>query len=84
MSSLGTHKDAPSMYHRTKYMAEEELKKSGLNHTMMRPSIVLGPEQKLFYDMWHITTYIRLVALPGGGVIPFPAGGCKGCGLRLC
>ncbi|MFN3471846.1 MAG: NAD-dependent epimerase/dehydratase family protein [Aquificaceae bacterium] len=67
MSSLGTHKDAPSMYHRTKYMAEEELKRSGLNYTIMRPSIVLGPEQKLFYDMWHITKYIRLVALPGGG-----------------
>lgn len=67
MSSLGTHKDAPSMYHRTKYMAEEELKKSGLNYTIIRPSIVLGPEQRLFYDMWHITTYIRLVALPGGG-----------------
>lgn len=67
MSALGTHKDAPSMYHRTKYMAEEELKKSGLVYTIMRPSIILGPEQRLFLDMWNITRYIRIMALPGGG-----------------
>lgn len=67
MSSLGTHKDAPSMYHRTKFMAEEELKKSGLNYTIMRPSIILGPEQRLFHDMWSITRLLPVVALPGGG-----------------
>lgn len=67
MSALGTHKDAPSMYHRTKYMAEEELKKSGLSYSIMRPSIILGPEQRLFYDMWRITKYLRVMALPGGG-----------------
>ncbi|MDW8295211.1 MAG: NAD-dependent epimerase/dehydratase family protein [Aquificaceae bacterium] len=67
MSSLGTHKEAPSLYHRTKYMAEEELKRSGLHHTIIRPSLILGPEQKLFYDLWHITKYIRVVALPAGG-----------------
>ncbi|MFN3599293.1 MAG: SDR family oxidoreductase [Aquificaceae bacterium] len=67
MSALGTHKDAPSMYHRTKYMAEEELKKYGIPYSIMRPSLILGPEQKLFYDMWHITKYMRIMALPGGG-----------------
>ncbi len=67
MSSLGTHKDAPSMYHRTKFMAEEELKRSGLSYTIMRPSLILGPEQKLFYDLWSITKFLRLFALPGGG-----------------
>ena len=67
MSALGTHKKAPSMYHRTKYMAEEELKKTGLTHTIIRPSIILGPEQRLFFDMWNITKYIRVMALPGGG-----------------
>lgn len=67
MSSLGTHKDAPSMYHRTKFMAEEELKRSGLSYTIIRPSLILGPEQKLFYDLWSITKFLRLFALPGGG-----------------
>ena len=67
MSALGTHRSAPSMYHRTKYMAEEELKKSQLAYTIIRPSLILGPEQKLFWDMWKITKYIRVLALPGGG-----------------
>ncbi|RMH08946.1 MAG: NAD-dependent epimerase/dehydratase family protein [Aquificota bacterium] len=67
MSSLGTHPDAPSMYHRTKLMAEEELKRSGLKYTIIRPSIILGPEQRLFFDMWSITKLLPLVALPGGG-----------------
>ncbi|MFN7066012.1 MAG: SDR family oxidoreductase, partial [Aquificaceae bacterium] len=67
MSALGTHKTAPSMYHRTKYMAEEDLKRSGIPYIIIRPSIILGPEQRLFYDMWHITKYVRAVALPDGG-----------------
>lgn len=67
MSSLGTHKDAPSMYHRTKFMAEEELRRLGLSYTIIRPSLILGPEQKLFYDLWSITKFLRLFALPGGG-----------------
>ncbi|MCX8076241.1 MAG: complex I NDUFA9 subunit family protein [Aquificaceae bacterium] len=67
MSSLGTHRDAPSMYHRTKHMAEEELKRSGLTYTIIRPSLILGPEQKLFQDLWHITKFLRVMALPDGG-----------------
>ncbi len=67
MSSLCTHRDAPSMYHSTKYMAEEELKRSGLNYTILRPSMILGPEQKLFYDLWSMTKFLRVFALPGGG-----------------
>ncbi len=67
MSALGTHKDAPSDYHRTKYMAEEFLKTSGLKYTIFRPSLILGPEQKLFSDMWKITKFFPVIALPGGG-----------------
>lgn len=67
MSALGTHQDAPSLYHRTKYMAEQELKNSGLTYTILRPSIILGPEQRLFSDMWRITKLLPLVALPGSG-----------------
>ncbi len=67
MSSLGTHRDAPSGYHQTKFMAEQVLRSSGLKHTILRPSLILGPEQKLFWDMWHITKVIPIIALPGGG-----------------
>ncbi|WP_333784595.1 complex I NDUFA9 subunit family protein [Thermocrinis sp.] len=67
MSSLGTHKEAPSEYHKTKYMAEEFLKASGLKYTIFRPSLILGPEQRLFFDMWKITKLLPVIALPGGG-----------------
>jgi NADH dehydrogenase len=67
MSALGTHPDAPSSYHKTKYMAEQELVNSGLDYTIFRPSIILGPEQRLFFDMWKITRYLPVIALPGGG-----------------
>ncbi|SNZ14661.1 NAD-dependent epimerase/dehydratase family protein [Hydrogenobacter hydrogenophilus] len=67
MSTLGTHPDAPSSYHKTKYMAEQELINTGLDYTIFRPSIILGPQQRLFFDMWKITRYLPVIALPGGG-----------------
>jgi len=41
-SALGTRKGAISEYHRTKYLAEELTKGSGLNYTITRPSIIFG------------------------------------------
>ena len=71
MSALGTHDEAPSRYHKTKRMAEKYLVSSGLNYTIFRPSIILGPEQKLFFQMYTITKYIPVVALPDFGSYPF-------------
>lgn len=71
MSSLGTHDDAPSRYHQTKRWAERTLMESGIIYTIFRPSIILGPEQRLFYDMDKITRMIPVVALPGGGSYRF-------------
>ena len=67
MSALGTHNEAPSVYHQTKRWAEKELISSGLNYTIFRPSMILGPEQKLFYDMYKITGIIPFIALPDSG-----------------
>jgi NADH dehydrogenase len=44
MSALGTRPDAPSKYHQTKYMAEQQVIKSGLDWTIFRPSIIHGPD----------------------------------------
>ncbi len=44
MSALGTRENARSMYHKTKYMAEECVKKSGLTYTIFRPSLIFGKE----------------------------------------
>lgn len=65
MSALGTDVKAPSLYHQSKYMGEKALIGSGLSYTIFRPSLIIGPEQKLFRDMYEITKYLRVMALPG-------------------
>ena len=50
MSALGTRKDAVSAYHKSKYLAEEEVRESGLEWTIFRPSLVFGPKD-LFINM---------------------------------
>lgn len=44
MSALGTRADAASKYHRTKWIAEEAVRHSGLDWTIFRPSLIHGPE----------------------------------------
>ena len=44
MSALGTRPNATSRYHQTKWRAEEEVRSSGLDWTIFRPSIVFGPK----------------------------------------
>jgi uncharacterized protein YbjT (DUF2867 family) len=67
MSALGVHPDAPSHYHRTKLMAEQNLRSSGLIYTIFRPSVIIGPGQKLFSDLRKFTGIAPVVPLPGGG-----------------
>jgi NADH dehydrogenase len=44
MSALGTRPDGVSKYHRTKWAAEEYVRKSGLDWTIFRPSLIHGPD----------------------------------------
>ena len=44
MSALGTRPDAVSTYHRTKFLAEEYVRQSGLDWTIFRPSVIHGPK----------------------------------------
>ncbi|HTO89349.1 MAG TPA: complex I NDUFA9 subunit family protein, partial [Thermoanaerobaculia bacterium] len=43
MSAMGTAEDAPSQYARTKAAGERAVRASGLDWTVVRPSIVFGP-----------------------------------------
>lgn len=43
MSALGTRDNAVSQYHRTKYEAEQYLRASDLDWTILRPSMIHGP-----------------------------------------
>lgn len=44
MSALGTRPNATSAYHRSKFLAEEYVRASGLDYTIFRPSIIFGPK----------------------------------------
>lgn len=64
MSALGTSPKAPSKYHKTKYEAEIIVKNGELPYTIFRPSLIVGPEQKLFFDMDRISKFLRIIMLP--------------------
>ncbi len=42
VTALGTSADAVSQYHKTKWLAEEEVRKVGLRYTILRPSLLVG------------------------------------------
>jgi len=44
MSALGTSADSTSRYFKTKFQAEVEVRGSGLDYTIFRPSIIFGPK----------------------------------------
>ena len=44
MSALGSRPNAVSDYHRTKFRAEELVRASGLEWTILRPSLIFGPK----------------------------------------
>ena len=46
MSALGTRPGAVARYHRSKWDAEEAVRKSGLVYTIFRPSLIYGPEDQ--------------------------------------
>jgi len=50
MSANGTRKDAVTLYHRTKYMAEEYIISNKLDYTILRPSLIYG-ENDTFINM---------------------------------
>jgi NADH dehydrogenase len=56
MSANGTRQNAVSMYHITKYEGESAVKKSGLNYTIFRPSLIYG-EDDSFINM--LASFIR-------------------------
>jgi NADH dehydrogenase len=44
MSALGTRPDAVSHYHTSKFRAEELVRASGLDWTILRPALIFGPK----------------------------------------
>ncbi|MBI5140892.1 MAG: complex I NDUFA9 subunit family protein [Nitrospirae bacterium] len=67
MSAENTRPDAPSRYHRTKFQAEEHLKKSGLRYTIIRPSVMFGPDDRNFNELAKVIRAAPVVPVIGDG-----------------
>lgn len=57
MSALGTRPNAASRYHQSKWSAEELVRRSGLDFTIFRPSLIYGPHDQF------INFFARLIRL---------------------
>jgi len=67
MSALGTRGDAVSAYHRTKWAAEEAVRKSGLIWTIFRPSVIFGPGDAFINMLADIMRKTPVMPVVGGG-----------------
>ena len=76
ISALGTRANAPTQYWRTKYMAEQMLHASALHWTILRPSIIHGPDGE-FMQMcrdWAIGRAAPWVVIPYFAQVEPPRG----------
>jgi uncharacterized protein YbjT (DUF2867 family) len=65
MSALGTRPDAVSRYHKSKWAAEEAVRKSGLDYTIFRPSLIFGPRDQfvnLFAKIIQFSPVVPILA----------------------
>jgi nucleoside-diphosphate-sugar epimerase len=67
MSAEGTKPFAQSNYHKTKFLAEEYVKSSGLNYTIFRPSILFGPGDKNFNVLADLIIKAPFIPIIGNG-----------------
>jgi NADH dehydrogenase len=79
MSALGSRPDAVADYHRTKYEAETLVRASGLDWTIIRPSLIHGPrgEFMTMEDGWARGRRAPFLFMPyfGGGLLGRRDGG---------
>jgi NADH dehydrogenase len=67
MSTLGSRPRATSVYHRSKFRAEERVRASGLDFTIFRPSIIFGPKDEFVNKLaGFIRTYPAVPVIGDG------------------
>lgn len=66
MSANGVHKDGTD-YQRSKYLAEEALRTSGLDYTIFRPSIVFGDPRGLMEIGTQLLNDVVRLPIPAAG-----------------
>lgn len=67
VSAVGADPDSPSEYARTKAAGERALREAFPEATIVRPSIVIGPEDDFFNRFAQMTRFSPFLPLIGGG-----------------
>ena len=67
MSALGTRPGAAARYHQTKWSAEQSVRRSDLEWTIFRPSIIYGPGDGFVSLFERMTRWSPVLPLMGGG-----------------
>ncbi|MBL8747036.1 MAG: NAD(P)H-binding protein [Phycisphaerae bacterium] len=76
ISALGTRPNAPTAYHRSKHEAEQFVRRSRLDWTILRPSLIHGPDgefMKIVKD-WTLGRSAPFFVLPYFARVAPPAG----------
>ena len=71
ISGLGTKPDKPGSYMQGRYLAEKMLRESGLDWTIIRPSVIFGPEAPFIKGLSDLIRTSPVVPLIGGGKVKF-------------
>jgi uncharacterized protein YbjT (DUF2867 family) len=71
MSALGTRPNAVARYHKSKWVAEEIVRQSGLDWTIFRPSIIYGPGDGFVNLFANIARRSPIIPVIGSGESKF-------------
>ena len=69
MSALGTTEETKDLvpYYRAKWTMEQDVKASGLEHVIFRPSFVFGPDGGVLQQFRRIARLAPVTPIPGSG-----------------
>ena len=70
MSALGTRAGASTGYFMSKFVAEEEVRGSGLDYTIFRPSIIYGPQDDFVNKLADLMRGLPVMPVIGDGEYP--------------
>src|SRR5712691_2440781 len=71
MSGLGTRPAKPGSYMQGRYLAEKMLKESGLDWTIIQPSVLFGKDAPFIKGLADLIRTAPVVPLIGGGKVKF-------------
>ncbi len=67
ISIVNADENSPFPYFRAKWQAEQVIRNSGLEHTVLRPTILFGRESLLFNNLAWLMRKMPTFAIPGKG-----------------